>query len=252
MCSPFHLSWAEYEILVKISFFCFSRHKIQHSFKELTWIHVLLLLPPLCLTARNNWKSLERQQDPEYDPATVLLAPHKKRCWEVVQALRHPCSQTSPPNQESESNASVQRWDPVRKYSYWCSRALSKQRPRKPISHDRSGQFYKAAGSLRQYQSRGFDIGGSASYQLVSSEYRGSYIVSRAVTSRPVWYRRFCKAWEVLAFAVGRRGGTLHDNGQGVPTEGRCIPPEGLGRKITHLSPGLEGIHSWHYRLGPS
>jgi hypothetical protein len=29
-----------------------------------------------------------------------------------------------------------------------------------------------------------------------ASEYRESYIVTRAVTSCPVWYRRFCIAWE--------------------------------------------------------
>jgi hypothetical protein len=34
--------------------------------------------------------------------------------------------------------------------------------------------------------------------------------------------------------------------------EGRHIAPEGLGRKITHLLPGLHGIHSQHYGLDPT
>jgi hypothetical protein len=36
-----------------------------------------------------------------------------------------------------------------------------------------------------------------------------------------------------------------------IKTEGCRIPPEGLGYKIIHLPPGLQGIHSRHYRLDP-
>jgi hypothetical protein len=73
--------------------------------------------------------------------------------------------------------------------------------------------------------------------------------------------QRFCNAWEwgihapthyAPAHAVGKHGGTLHQNGQGAPTEGRGITPDGLRCKITHLPPGLQGIHSQHYGLDPS
>jgi hypothetical protein len=43
---------------------------------------------------------------------------------------------------------------------------------------------------------------------------------------------------------VRQHGGTLHQNSQRAPTEGHCITSEGLGSKITHLPPGLQGIHS--------
>jgi hypothetical protein len=33
--------------------------------------------------------------------------------------------------------------------------------------------------------------------------------------------------------------------------EGCHITPEGLGRMITDLPPGLQGIHSQHYGLDP-
>jgi hypothetical protein len=35
-------------------------------------------------------------------------------------------------------------------------------------------------------------------------------------------------------------------------TKGHHIASEGLGRKITHLPPGLQGIHLWCYGLVPS
>jgi hypothetical protein len=50
--------------------------------------------------------------------------------------------------------------------------------------------------------------------------------------------------------AVEWHGGGLHQISQGALMEGR-IASEGLGCKITHLSPGLcvQGIHSRHYGL---
>jgi transposase InsO family protein len=39
---------------------------------------------------------------------------------------------------------------------------------------------------------------------------------------------------------------------RGAPAESRHIPPEGLGRGITPLSPSLQGINSRHDRPEPS
>jgi hypothetical protein len=76
------------------------------------------------------------------------------------------------------------------------------------------------------------------------SECRRSYIVTRAVTSCLVWYRRFCNAWEWARSALAnmRNGPALHQIATGAHTKGRRIPPEGLGRKITHLPPGLQAF----------
>jgi hypothetical protein len=52
--------------------------------------------------------------------------------------------------------------------------------------------------------------------------------------------------------AVGRHGGALHQDDRGAPAEGRHIPPDGLGRKITRLPTTLEGIHSLHSGLTPA
>jgi hypothetical protein len=47
--------------------------------------------------------------------------------------------------------------------------------------------------------------------------------------------------------AVGRHGGALHQDGRGALEKGCRIPPEGLRREITPLSPSLQGIHSRQY-----
>jgi hypothetical protein len=56
----------------------------------------------------------------------------------------------------------------------------------------------------------------------------------------------------VLASAVGWCGGMLHQNCRGAPMEGCRIALERLGHTITHLPPGLQGIHSQCYELDPS
>jgi hypothetical protein len=69
--------------------------------------------------------------------------------------------------------------------------------PRKPIPPDHCGLFYKVAGSLHRSQLRGFDW--QKHWLLTSSatsEYCGSYIVTGAVTSSLIWYRRFCNTWK--------------------------------------------------------
>jgi hypothetical protein len=43
---------------------------------------------------------------------------------------------------------------------------------------------------------------------------------------------------------IGQHGRMLHQNGQGTPMKSRRITPEGLGLKITHLPPCLQGMNS--------
>jgi hypothetical protein len=47
-----------------------------------------------------------------------------------------------------------------------------------------------------------------------------------------------------LTPTVGHHDGMLHQNGRGAHTKGHHITPEELGCRITHLRPGLQGIHS--------
>jgi hypothetical protein len=54
------------------------------------------------------------------------------------------------------------------------------------------------------------------------------------------------------AATAERHDGKLNQNDRGAPTEGRRIAPEGLGRRIAGLPPGLQGIHSRYYGLDPS
>jgi hypothetical protein len=52
--------------------------------------------------------------------------------------------------------------------------------------------------------------------------------------------------------AVGRNGGTVHQNSRGTLAEGRRIQPEGLGRYAIPFPTGLSGIHSRYHRCHPS
>jgi hypothetical protein len=90
------------------------------------------------------------------------------------------------------------------------------------------------------------------------SEYQGRYIVPQAVTLNLIYIGGFAMpgskqdVHHALAPAVGWHGGVLHQNGRGALMEGCHIAQEWLGCKITHLAPGLQGMHSWHYGLDPS
>jgi transposase InsO family protein len=84
----------------------------------------------------------------------------------MVSKVQHLCNRSRTSDQDLGRDASVQRWGPVRKDSHRCNTALATEGPRKPIPPDRYGLLNQVAGSLRHSQSRGFDGGGSASYQL--------------------------------------------------------------------------------------
>jgi hypothetical protein len=90
-----------------------------------------------------------------------------------------------------------------------------------------------------------------------ASEYCNSCIVTRAITLWVLSDTGFAAlgseqdAYHALAPAVGWHSGTLHQNGREAPKKGRHITPEGLGCKITHRPPCLQGIHPRHYGLDP-
>jgi hypothetical protein len=60
------------------------------------------------------------------------------------------------------------------------------------------------------------------------------------------------EAHHAPAPAVGLHGGELYQNSRKALKKGCRIPPEGLGREITPLSPSLQGIHSRHCGFDPS
>jgi hypothetical protein len=129
--------------------------------------------------------------------AKVLLAPGKERCWEMVSAVWHLCSQLRPLIKELGPNASVQHLGPIQNDSHQCSRALSTEWPRKPVPPDRCGLVYQVARSLCHYQPRGFQSGGSISYQLLLAlRSTTAATVTRAVTSSLILYRTLSNAWE--------------------------------------------------------
>jgi hypothetical protein len=86
-----------------------------------------------------------------------------------------------------------------------------------------------------------------------SSEYRGSYIVTRAVTSSPVPIHEVLECLEASKTRTmplhpqSDGGGAVNQNCRGAAMKSRRIAPEGLGRKITRLPPCLLR----HCRLDP-
>jgi hypothetical protein len=123
-------------------------------------------------------------------------------CWTAWRSLKHyhdPEWSSTGSRQEimlrSGAASANSRGPRNRNGGHRYSRALPMEQPRNPISAESYRLFYKAAGSLRHSQSRGLDSGRCAS-SSASSEYCGGYIVSRAVTSNLVWYRRFFNFWE--------------------------------------------------------
>jgi hypothetical protein len=126
--------------------------------------------------------------------------PHIQSYWVQRKSLtvrngileRHWESADGAPEQGIRGNASVQCRGPIQKDRHRCSRALAKVRPSKPIPPGHYGLFYQVAGLAYaiQWQKHEFPT------TFATSEYRGSYIVTRAVTLSPISYRRFCNSWE--------------------------------------------------------
>jgi hypothetical protein len=105
------------------------------------------------------------------------------------------------------------------------------------------------ARGLSHFQSRGFDSGRNAGYQLLLPlRSTVGAAVTRAISLSLIWYRRFCSAWEwprctpPPVLTVRHHGETLHRNGRGAPKKVRHIALEELGCKITHLPPCLHGL----------
>jgi hypothetical protein len=168
-----------------------------------------------------------------------------------------PVQPVADPNHESGPNASVQCWGPVRKDSHRCSRGLPIKRSRKLIPPDRRGLFYEVAGSLRHAESRAltgaevmitnFFCRFSGPRQLHRDQGRNfkSHLIQE-VFAMPESKQDMHHA---PATAIGRHARALYQNGQGAPTEGRRITPEGLGHKTIHLPPCLQSIYSRHYKF---
>jgi hypothetical protein len=120
----------------------------------------------------------------------------------MVPSVQHLCSQLQPPNQESGPNESVQHLGPIQKDSHRCSRFLPVDHPRKPIHSDHCGLFCQVPEAYAIPNQEALTV----VEVLVTSFFCHfrvcwSYIVARAVTSSPVWYRRFCNVWEWVRHA---------------------------------------------------
>jgi hypothetical protein len=80
---------------------------------------------------------------------------------------------------------------------------------------------------------------------------------TRAVTSSPVWYGRFCNAWEWARCAPHpftcswMTWSSATSNSQGAPMKSHCMTPEGMVHQTAHLPPWSQGIHSRYYGLDP-
>jgi hypothetical protein len=183
------------------------------------------------------------------------IGSRQKTMFRNGTAVRHLCSQSRPPNQESEPYAPVQCRGPVRQASNRCSSSLPTVRSKQPIPPDHYALFYEVAGSLGHSESGGFYSSGSAVTNFFCrSEYRGSCVLTKVITSNPVWFRRFWNAWEWTRRTQhpSTRSPTAWCNytlnGRGVSAKGRRIGPQGLGCEITRLPSSLHGIH--HDRTG--
>jgi hypothetical protein len=189
----------------------------------------------------------------------ILLAPGKRRCGDMVPTVRHLCSKSRPPDQESRPHAPVQCWGPVWKDSHRCGRPLPMKRPRKPLPPHSYGLFYKVARGLCYSRPRGLDSGGRPSYQFILplrdtpriTQWPGLQHWVSSATGDFTTPGSEHDAHHPPAPAVGWHGGTVHQDGRGTLVEGRHIQPEGLGCYATPFSTGLSGIHARYHRLHP-
>jgi hypothetical protein len=121
----------------------------------------------------------------------------------MLPAVQHLCSQLQPLNQESGSNATVQCRDPIRKDSYQCSRALPIQWPRELIPPERLWTILPNSWKPRQLSIKRLQQWWKRwlTTSSAASEYHGSYIVTRVITSSAISCRRFCNAQEWIGHA---------------------------------------------------
>lgn len=132
-------------------------------------------------------RALDKLQKRHYWPLTRNDVKNWCRQCETFAASRCPL------NKKSGQNAPVERRGPFLKDNHWCNKVRPTEWPINRyllIAMECFTKWPEAYATPTQYA---WTV---AEALVTSSEYRGSYTVTRAVTTSSVWCRRFCNTWE--------------------------------------------------------